>query len=92
MAFVRRGHSSGRGSPTDQVTCGSRRSCRPSPRARARNWCLSPANAAPRSIWPRNVVAVYDAVVLSHPEWFSRALVRWHRVHARWHRLGEQNA
>lgn len=38
---------------------------------------FSPANLAPLA-WPRNVVVVHDAVVLSHPEWFSRAYAAWH--------------
>ena len=46
--------------------------------ARARpRWVFSPANLAPLA-WPRNVVVIHDAVVLSHPEWFSRAYVAWH--------------
>ncbi|MEA2496055.1 MAG: hypothetical protein QOJ29_3966 [Thermoleophilaceae bacterium] len=38
---------------------------------------FSPANLAPLA-WPRNVVVIHDAVVLSHPEWFSPAYVAWH--------------
>ena len=38
---------------------------------------FSPANLAPL-LWPRNVVVIHDAVVLSHPEWFSPAYVAWH--------------
>ena len=37
---------------------------------------FSPANVAPVA-WPRNVVVLHDAVVLSHPEWFSPAYRTW---------------
>jgi len=39
---------------------------------------LNPANLAPLA-WPGNVVVIHDAVVLSHPEWFSRPYAAWHR-------------
>lgn len=39
---------------------------------------VNPANLAPLA-WPGNLVVVHDAVALSHPEWFSRAYVAWHR-------------
>ena len=39
---------------------------------------FSPANIAPIA-WPRNVVVFHDAVVFSHPEWFSRAYSTWHQ-------------
>src|SRR5215216_5615859 len=39
----------------------------------------SPANLAPLA-WPRNVVQIHDAVALRHPEWYSRAYVRWQRL------------
>src|SRR4051794_3217081 len=38
----------------------------------------NPANLAPL-VWPRNVVQIHDAVALRHPEWYSRAYVRWQR-------------
>ena len=39
---------------------------------------LSPANLAPLG-WPGNVVVIHDAVVLTHPEWFSSMYAAWHR-------------
>lgn len=38
---------------------------------------FSPANLAPLA-WPRNIVTIHDAVVLRHPEWYSRPYVLWH--------------
>ena len=38
---------------------------------------FSPANLAPVA-WPRNVVVIHDAVIVSHPEWFSRVYAAWH--------------
>jgi glycosyltransferase involved in cell wall biosynthesis len=38
---------------------------------------FSPANVAPVA-WPHNVVVLHDAVLLSHPEWFSVAYRLWH--------------
>lgn len=38
---------------------------------------FSPANVAPL-LWPRNVVVLHDAVLLSHPEWFSTVYRIWH--------------
>lgn len=45
-------------------------------RARARV-IFSPANVAPLA-WRRNVVVLHDAVLLSHPEWFSLPYRAWH--------------
>jgi glycosyltransferase involved in cell wall biosynthesis len=39
----------------------------------------NPANLAPLA-WPRNIVHIHDAVALRHPEWYSRAYVRWQRL------------
>jgi glycosyltransferase involved in cell wall biosynthesis len=39
---------------------------------------LNPANLAPLR-FAGNVVVVHDAVVLTHPEWFSPAYAAWHR-------------
>lgn len=44
--------------------------------ARARA-VFSPANVAPLA-GPPTVVVLHDAVLLSHPEWFSRAYRAWH--------------
>jgi glycosyltransferase involved in cell wall biosynthesis len=38
---------------------------------------FSPANVAPLA-WPRNIVVLHDAVLLSHPEWFSLPYRAWH--------------
>jgi glycosyltransferase involved in cell wall biosynthesis len=38
----------------------------------------SPANLAPLA-WPRNAVAIHDAVALRHPEWYSPTYVAWQR-------------
>jgi len=40
---------------------------------------FSPANLAP-VLWPRNVVVIHDAAALRHPEFYSRAYVRWQRT------------
>jgi glycosyltransferase involved in cell wall biosynthesis len=39
----------------------------------------SPANLAPVA-WPGNVVQIHDAVSFRHPEWYSRAYVRWQQA------------
>ena len=50
----------------------------PARAARARaSVVFSPANVAPVA-WRRNVVVLHDAVLLSHPEWFSAAYRAWH--------------
>jgi glycosyltransferase involved in cell wall biosynthesis len=46
-------------------------------RARGARVVLNPANLAPLA-WPRNVVVIHDAVVLTHPEWYSAAYAAWH--------------
>jgi len=38
----------------------------------------NPANLAPLA-FPRNVVQIFDAVALRHPEWYSKPYVRWQR-------------
>src|SRR3954451_14324119 len=38
----------------------------------------SPANLAPL-VWAGNVVQIHDAVALRHPEWYSKAYVRYQR-------------
>lgn len=40
---------------------------------------FSPATLAPLA-WPRNAVLIHDAVVLSHPEWYSPGYVAWSRA------------
>src|SRR3954452_20426865 len=46
-------------------------------RARGARVVLNPANLAPLA-WPANVVVIHDAVVLTHPEWYSPAYAAWH--------------
>src|SRR5438045_454373 len=51
----------------------------PARAARARAALVyNPANLAPLA-FPRNVVQIFDAVALRHPEWYSAPYVRWQR-------------
>jgi glycosyltransferase involved in cell wall biosynthesis len=47
--------------------------------ARGAELILSPANLAPL-VSRRNVIVIHDAAALRHPEWYSRAYVRWQRA------------